>query len=629
MRDDGSGNPTLVKHAIDDGCHRLRHEAEILVAASGANIVELVGLDAHENRCELSLRYLEAATLAEHPALDLAELLRVLLGVGTAVAELHRRGICHGALGRNHILVEPHGSPVLCGFGEATGPEDLQQHPSASDLTALASLAEVELTRTEHMVVSAIERRHCGEARAACRDLAARAVAAPNDSVALSAWLVHIAGVRASVIRERQAPLGGSVQESSPLPAVAAGQRDLRDLLGFGASVADAEGIRRGSDKTSGAVDGGARDRRRFAAAGAAAAVVLVIAFIGWQTLMGSGRQESPDIVGTVGETLRDTSTTALVSPQQPRAVAAAGAAGAATPSSSDGGGSTPTSSLGAAALAEVSGRATLIYATSSADCEYAVAELPTTQTSSPQSRTTAPVRRAAKSKSPMIAEAGIARPGQTLITDNRYRSKAFETDLKDIGITVLRPATKNEAPRPGARFLRPLRQIIESINRTLRPAHLDVNGDGCRDGVHIEPAVADRPSSTISTPFGRWRLGTEGDLIAVGDWNCDGRSTLAVVRPHSGLAAFYESWPRSARSVGPARIVTVPRHATAVSAIAAQNNPPLDDIESSPASSLNNANVAEISCDVLVILYGELAIEVAPRDLGYEAGLDLNSDIG
>ena len=68
-----------------------------------------------------------------------------------------------------------------------------------------------------------------------------------------------------------------------------------------------------------------------------------------------------------------------------------------------------------------------------------------------------------------MIAEAGIARPGQTLITDNRYRSKAFETDLKDIGITVLRPATKNEAPRPGARFLRPLRQIIESINRTLK----------------------------------------------------------------------------------------------------------------------------------------------------------------
>ncbi len=67
-----------------------------------------------------------------------------------------------------------------------------------------------------------------------------------------------------------------------------------------------------------------------------------------------------------------------------------------------------------------------------------------------------------------MIAAAGIGRPGQTLIADNRHRSKAFEADLNDIGITLLRPVTKNEAPRRGATFLRPLRQIIESINQTL-----------------------------------------------------------------------------------------------------------------------------------------------------------------
>ena len=68
-----------------------------------------------------------------------------------------------------------------------------------------------------------------------------------------------------------------------------------------------------------------------------------------------------------------------------------------------------------------------------------------------------------------MIAAARIARPGQTLIADNRYRSKAFEADLNDVGITLLRPATRSEAPRPGAKFLRPLRQIIESINQTLK----------------------------------------------------------------------------------------------------------------------------------------------------------------
>ena len=68
-----------------------------------------------------------------------------------------------------------------------------------------------------------------------------------------------------------------------------------------------------------------------------------------------------------------------------------------------------------------------------------------------------------------MIDAARIARPGQTLIADKGYRSKAFEADLNDVGITLLRPATRTEAPRPGAKFLRPLRQIIESIIQTLK----------------------------------------------------------------------------------------------------------------------------------------------------------------
>ena len=68
-----------------------------------------------------------------------------------------------------------------------------------------------------------------------------------------------------------------------------------------------------------------------------------------------------------------------------------------------------------------------------------------------------------------MIDQAGVRWPGQTLIADKGYRSETFETDLNDIGITVLRPATRIEAPRPGHRLLRPLRQIIESINWTLK----------------------------------------------------------------------------------------------------------------------------------------------------------------
>ena len=68
-----------------------------------------------------------------------------------------------------------------------------------------------------------------------------------------------------------------------------------------------------------------------------------------------------------------------------------------------------------------------------------------------------------------MIAAAGIARAGQILIADKGYRSARFEHGLDAVGIALIRPATKGEPARPGRRFLRPLRQIIESVNQTLK----------------------------------------------------------------------------------------------------------------------------------------------------------------
>ena len=68
-----------------------------------------------------------------------------------------------------------------------------------------------------------------------------------------------------------------------------------------------------------------------------------------------------------------------------------------------------------------------------------------------------------------MIAHAGIARSGQTLIADKGYRRASFEQQLNTAGITLIRPATKAEPARPAQRFLKPLRQIIESVNQTLK----------------------------------------------------------------------------------------------------------------------------------------------------------------
>ena len=91
-----------------------------------------------------------------------------------------------------------------------------------------------------------------------------------------------------------------------------------------------------------------------------------------------------------------------------------------------------------------------------------------------------------------MIAAADLARPGQTLIADKGYRSAALEADLSEAGITVLRPATRSEAPRPGARFLRPLRQIIESINHTLK-GQLSLERHKARTKAGIATRIATR----------------------------------------------------------------------------------------------------------------------------------------
>ena len=79
-------------------------------------------------------------------------------------------------------------------------------------------------------------------------------------------------------------------------------------------------------------------------------------------------------------------------------------------------------------------------------------------------------------------------RPGQTIMADKGYRSTELEAILASHGATLIRPSFKNEKPRPGQRFLRPFRQIIESINQTLK-AGLDLE----RHAARSLPGVAAR----------------------------------------------------------------------------------------------------------------------------------------
>ena len=56
---------------------------------------------------------------------------------------------------------------------------------------------------------------------------------------------------------------------------------------------------------------------------------------------------------------------------------------------------------------------------------------------------------------------------------------------MDESGIELLRPTRKGEKPRPGARFFKPLRQIIESINDTLKDQlNLEQHGGRAPSGV-------------------------------------------------------------------------------------------------------------------------------------------------
>jgi hypothetical protein len=74
--------------------------------------------------------------------------------------------------------------------------------------------------------------------------------------------------------------------------------------------------------------------------------------------------------------------------------------------------------------------------------------------------------------------ELTTGRARQIVIGDKNYYGRDFEASLTDAGIGLLRKARKGETPRPGSQFLKPLRQVIESINDTLK-GQLDLERHG------------------------------------------------------------------------------------------------------------------------------------------------------
>jgi hypothetical protein len=91
-----------------------------------------------------------------------------------------------------------------------------------------------------------------------------------------------------------------------------------------------------------------------------------------------------------------------------------------------------------------------------------------------------------------MIAFAGLDTTGVTLIADKGYRRASFETELNQAGIELIRPNLKSEKTRPGRPYLKAFRQIIESVNQTLK-AQLDLERHGARTRNGVAARVLQR----------------------------------------------------------------------------------------------------------------------------------------
>ena len=125
-----------------------------------------------------------------------------------------------------------------------------------------------------------------------------------------------------------------------------------------------------------------------------------------------------------------------------------------------------------------------------------------------------------------MLARPGLARPGQTIIADKGYGRASFHKTLNGAGITLIRPATKTERPRPGRRFLRPFRQIIESVNNTLK-TQLDLERHGGRTKAGVIARILQRLLALINQ---RRRLGPSANYWQ--EWAVLGAELFAPLRP-------------------------------------------------------------------------------------------------
>ena len=125
-------------------------------------------------------------------------------------------------------------------------------------------------------------------------------------------------------------------------------------------------------------------------------------------------------------------------------------------------------------------------------------------------------------------------------------------TEAPPATTTIPAPAPEAEA-RPGVAATSP--GLIASAAPPCPPPtpamhRADIDGDGCPEGWY-------RTGGVLVADGVRYAIGDSDDLLTVGDWNCDGVATPALVtRPEGGVFLF-PGWARESASITTAQVRT------------------------------------------------------------------------
>ncbi len=106
---------------------RFRREAKNVAALRHANIVQVFDFDVEDGQYYMVMEYLDGPTLKTHlemlhqrgERLPLADVLRIVRDVGSALAYAHARGIVHRDVKPANVILETSGRVVLTDFGVA------------------------------------------------------------------------------------------------------------------------------------------------------------------------------------------------------------------------------------------------------------------------------------------------------------------------------------------------------------------------------------------------------------------------------------------------------------------------------------------------------------------------------